>query len=154
MKRCALVHGAVRPDEPAVAVNGSHDRRQSDSFAGKFAVAMPPVKRTKQPLGVSHVKPGTVVSHEVQRYAAVLDRAEANTGIWGAGGELERVREQVLQHAPNKRKIDLGAQPVLDLDLDPAVRLGALQVGDDLARQCAQIERHAHQALARQAREL
>ena len=70
------------------------------------------------------------------------------------GGELVRVGEQVLQHAAHEREIRLGEQPVLDLDLDPAVRLRALQLGDDLARQRAQIDRYAHHPPARQAREL
>ena len=48
---------------------------------------------------------------------------------------LYALREQVLQHAAHEREIRLGEQPVLDLDLDAAVRVGALQLGDDLARQ-------------------
>jgi hypothetical protein len=135
VERRTFVDGTVRPDRAAVAMHGADDGGQTDSAAGELALAVKPMEGAEQRLGVRHLEAGAVVGHEVHRHAVLLDRPEPNPRVIRLGRELEGVAQQVLQHALHEPAIPVGDQPILDLDLDLAVRLDAAEFGDDLCGQ-------------------
>src|SRR2546428_9281155 len=60
----SFADGAFRPSPAAVAVDDAAHGRQPDANAGKFALAVKPLERAEQLVGVDHVEANAVVPDE------------------------------------------------------------------------------------------
>src|SRR5262245_16724656 len=61
---CAAVHDAFRPDSAAVPGNNALHRRQADARAFELFRPMQPLKDAEEFVGILHIEPDAVVTHE------------------------------------------------------------------------------------------
>jgi hypothetical protein len=101
-------------------------------------------------LGQAHREADAVVAHEEAALALVLAHADLDRRLGSLGGELERVGEQVLEHAA--QQLTLPAHAHARADHAARVRRLTTQLGPHLARERAEVDLHERQlgaALAR-----
>src|SRR5712692_6577178 len=68
---CPVVHGTLGPGATPVPMDDPLHRGQSDPGTRELVHPVQPLKRTKQLIGMGHVKPDPVIAHKVRRGAAI-----------------------------------------------------------------------------------
>ena len=86
----------IRPDPAAMAEDNPLYSRQPDSGPGKFFFTVEPLENPEEFFRKTHVEARTVVANEVDRSGCAGFRPELDPRIFGAGGILPGIAQQVL----------------------------------------------------------
>src|SRR4051794_31911983 len=97
VERRSLVDGPFGPDAAAVAMDDPLYRRQADPGALELGLVVEPLEGTEQLVGVRHVESRAVVADEVGARPVVLRSPDLDHRVWGLGGELPGVSQQVFE---------------------------------------------------------
>ena len=84
----------------AVTLDDIADDGQSHARALEALSALHALKDAKQPVGVSHIEPDTIVANVVDALAPSELAVDLHAGMLTVAREFERVRDQVGKHLP------------------------------------------------------
>src|ERR1700694_5487367 len=111
------------PHTAAVAADDATDCGEANPRSWEIGLRVETVERDEKLVGVGHVEANAVVSDEVGVLSAHFLPAELDAGGRMSRRELERIREQVLEHDAEKPRVAETRDSVLDHELDLAIRL-------------------------------
>ena len=144
MKRNALPPpvGRLDPDPPAVRLDDAPAHRQPDPRAVDLLVRAR--EHAEDPARLGGVDAEAVVAHRHDPFLAVGDRRDVDPQRRVAA-ELHRVREQVLQHAPQLPRVALDLRQLADLERRARLVEPTVEVLGDLGHELAEPDRLAAQ---------
>ena len=115
---------------------------------------MQALENAKQLVGMLHVKAGTVIAEEINRFTSLAWlTADQNLGALFFCAEFPGIAGELLYQLVQQRQVTADDQVRLQLNLHAARRLALLQRGKGLLGQGAQIDGLHADAGARQARD-
>src|SRR5579862_315433 len=97
----AVVHSGLGPNATAVSLDNPVNNRQSHARAIKLIGAMKPLENMKQFVGISHLKPGPVVLHEINRLVLNLEPTDFDHSGVAVARILQRVGKKFAKTCRN-----------------------------------------------------
>ena len=93
-----------------MAMNDALDGGQSNAGAFEFSRPMQTLESPKELVGISHIKAGPIISHEICRLTIYFGYPEFYGSSLFFAGEFPGVAEQVLHHDPQQSLIAIGGK--------------------------------------------
>jgi hypothetical protein len=94
----SLIEIAVGPDLAAMASNDAIGGSEAYAGPGEFALRVQALERAEQAVGVTRVKPSTVVANEERGFAVFVGVAEFDDGGFQFGSVLPCITDEVVEN--------------------------------------------------------
>src|SRR5688500_2288723 len=107
IERRALTGLAVGPNPPPMPRHDALHQCETHAGAGELAGAVQPLEHAEELPLVARIETRSIVAHEEDMLLFVADGADLDHRLLPAGGELERVGEQVRPHLREQRAVAL-----------------------------------------------
>ena len=110
---------------------------------------MQTLKRTKQLVGIGHIKTGAVITYKIYSFVLYRFTAEGDVGTRRSRAKLPGITEQIIQYLPQQLRIAAHSQAGFNGDQYGPVRLLPLVAVQQGSSQGAQVNRLPTQSLSR-----